>query len=479
MSGQDQSFNKPARTTEATRTLGKRIARCLRDNGAKSKILLFTEITRSPSFYREGLNRYVAQSQDVTLAGEPNTFVTESDIDAGMTPTLNSVQPVASSFLPEQRASDNESKGTKGTSRRIFLAGIGAGVIVIGGVVALAASGKLTHLFARGSATPTHVSAISARPSATTVPTEPPTQAQSTPTPSVPIGTTLTTYTGQSSDVTGVCWSPIASSGTVASCSQDGTASIWNATTGQVARIFPQSVPRNTLVWSPNAQYLALTDGSNIGVWDGAGENLISTCTGHTQSVLGLAWSPDSQRLVSSSQDNTAIVWDAATGSQRITFKGHTQYVWVVAWAPDGNAIASGSWDNTVQIWNPDTAALIFRYSSTRPVRAVDWSPDSSLIASGGDDNTVHVWQAANGNVLATYSRHSNHIEAVQWSPNGQSIASASKDATAQIWQASNASQIYTYTGHSKLVWSLAWSPDGQLIVSGSQDNTAKVWQAV
>jgi serine/threonine protein kinase len=360
-------------------------------------------------------------------------------------------------------------------TRRVFLAGatIG-GVLIIGGVTVLFASGKLHTPFTKTTPQKTPNTSIATRPTAT------PTEITPTTTPTPLIGTLITTYAGQNNDVTGVCWSPTPTSRIVASCSQDGISAVWNATTGATTQTFPQSGPLSTLVWSPDGQYIASGgDDSTVKVWDATNGTLISTCTGHTQPIRGLAWAPDSQRVVSASQDHSAIVWNATTGSQLITFKGHSDYVWVAAWAPDGNSIATGSWDSTVQIWNPTTGVLILRYTAPQAVRALDWSPDSSSIASGGNDNSVQVWQAASGNVLTTYRGHSDHIETVQWSPDGQSIASASKDTTVQIWQATTANQIYTYMGHSQTVWTLAWSPDGQLIVSGSRDHTAKVWQAV
>ena len=405
---------------------------------------------------------YVAsQLQEDTQEGGNNTPPAQKNTDGDHTLHPYRVPPV-------QGAPANAA------GRRAFL--IGGGVLVVGAVAAVAASSKLTSLFTPASAS--SPSPGPATPRATTTTGQTPESSPST--SNIPRGSTLTTYTGQSLDVTGICWSPASAGKMVASCSQDGSAATWNATTGEAAHTFSQSAPLSTIVWSPNGRAIAFAgDAGVIEVWDAASGSPITTCSGHTGPVRGLAWSPDSQRLVSTSEDRTAIVWNAFNGAMLLTYSHHTDKVWVAAWAPNGGSIATGSWDSTVQIWDARSGTLIKSYAASQPVRAVDWSPDSSLIASGGDDDSVQIWQAANGNVLTTYRGHSDHIEAVQWSPDGQSIASASRDHTAQIWQASNANHIYTYTGHSQLVWTLAWSPDGQFIATGSGDKTAKVWQAV
>jgi WD40 repeat protein len=65
-----------------------------------------------------------------------------------------------------------------------------------------------------------------------------------------------------------------------------------------------------------------------------------------------VAFSPDGQRIVSGSNDETLKLWDAQTGQQTLTLTGHTGPVTSVAFSPDGTRIVSGSWDRTVKVWN-------------------------------------------------------------------------------------------------------------------------------
>ncbi|NMC20014.1 MAG: WD40 repeat domain-containing protein, partial [Thermogutta sp.] len=54
--------------------------------------------------------------------------------------------------------------------------------------------------------------------------------------------------------------------------------------------------------------------------WDAeTGERLL-VLKGHTNWVLSAAYSPDGRRIVTASEDNTAIVWDAETGEELLTF---------------------------------------------------------------------------------------------------------------------------------------------------------------
>lgn len=203
---------------------------------------------------------------------------------------------------------------------------------------------------------------------------------------------------------------------------------------------------------------------------------------GHTDTVSSLCWSPDNDRVASSSWDKTVQVWDATSGSHVLVYRGHQQAVWTVDWSPQGALIASGGEDGLVQVWNASTGQYYSTYNGhSAGVEAVAWSPDGTHIASASDDQTVQVWDASNPNpaLALRYSGHTDKIMGVAWSPDGQLIASCGYDKTVQVWDASTGTIYVTYLGHTAHVNGLAWSPDGSSIASASDDGTVQVWDAM
>jgi WD40 repeat protein len=80
-----------------------------------------------------------------------------------------------------------------------------------------------------------------------------------------------------------------------------------------------------------------------------------STVTqGHTAEVIGAVFSPDSQRILTASEDCTARVWDLS-GKQLAIMQGHTSGLTSAVFAvfsPDGQRILTASEDCTARVWD-------------------------------------------------------------------------------------------------------------------------------
>ena len=204
---------------------------------------------------------------------------------------------------------------------------------------------------------------------------------------------------------------------------------------------------------------------------------------GHESSVRSVAFSPDGQRIVSGSYDNTLRLWDANTGAAiGQPLEGHGGEVLSVAFSPDGQRIVSGSDDNTLRLWDANTGAAIGQPLEGHGggVYSVAYSPDGQRIVSGSDDNTLRLWDANTGAAIGQpLEGHGSRVLSVTYSPDGQRLVSGSVDHTLRLWDANIGAAIgQSLIGHGAAVSSVAFSPDGQRLVSGSYDNTLQLWDA-
>src|SRR5947209_444543 len=80
-------------------------------------------------------------------------------------------------------------------------------------------------------------------------------------------------------------------------------------------------------------------------------ETGLTRLTGHTNTVLAVAVSPDGKSLASAGADKSIRFWEVATGKPGRVIR-HTHEVYALAFSPDGKRLASGGADRAVTLWD-------------------------------------------------------------------------------------------------------------------------------
>ena len=135
----------------------------------------------------------------------------------------------------------------------------------------------------------------------------------------------------------------------VTSTAPGGLIQIWNARTGKEidsfvahgAGVFAVAANRNGEIATANM------DGT-IGIWNLQSKTLVGELKGHNAYVVGICFSPDGKRLLSSSEDEAVKVWDLKSFSELLTFKDHRSPALKADWSEDGTTLATTSRDGTL-----------------------------------------------------------------------------------------------------------------------------------
>lgn len=255
-------------------------------------------------------------------------------------------------------------------------------------------------------------------------------------------GTEMKTLRGHEDSVNSVAFSP---NGThLASASEDFTIRIWDVATGaELKRLQVNGSPARNLMFSPDGKFLVFVSGDKrVRLWDTVSRESVKSLVGHTDDVLWVAFSPDtdSQLIASSSLDQTLRLWNTVTGLEVGRFEAHTGEVVCMAFSLDGKQITLVSKDGTLRIWDTITGttgpALSRLQSYDDTFQSIAFSPDGTLLALGSH-HEIRLWNTATGKVVKRLDLWSE-TWSMMFSPDGQLLAVGSSDEMVRLWKFSD-----------------------------------------
>jgi WD40 repeat protein len=274
----------------------------------------------------------------------------------------------------------------------------------------------------------------------------------------------------------------------------DGTAKVFDAATGD--ELFTLSGHTDSifgLAYSPDGTRLATAShDKTVKVWDAASGKLLMTLSkeGHGDGVYGglfpgildVAFSADSARIASAGADGTAVIWDVATGKELLMLPSNGNGIITLAFNPDGTHLATSSdggfgFDPTVTMWNLTTHQAVFT-TPNQPnfIFGLAFDNGGSRFATGAVDGVLRLWDSKTGKELLTLPGHTYTLVDIDFSVDGQYIATAGFEGTAKLWDAETGKELLTLIGHTGGISGVSFSPDGTRLATSSADGTVRVY---
>ncbi|RKP37788.1 WD40-repeat-containing domain protein [Dimargaris cristalligena] len=237
---------------------------------------------------------------------------------------------------------------------------------------------------------------------------------------------------------------------------------------------------------------------------NGSGWELEYTLSEHDLQVTSIDWAPQTNRLVTCSQDKNAYVWnfDGQTWKPTLVHLRINRAATFVKWSPreDKFAVASGSRCIAVCYFGEDNDWWVSKHLKkpiTSTVLCLDWHPNNVLLAAGSADMKVRVFSAfikgvdqkpaasvwgeklPFNTVCAEYANpNSGWVHSVAFSPTtGDALAWVGHDSSLSVAYPGSGQVAQVRTRQLPLL-AVAWASDTQLVAAG-HDCTPMLFERV
>jgi WD40 repeat protein len=270
--------------------------------------------------------------------------------------------------------------------------------------------------------------------------------------------------------VNSVAFSP--DGGTLVTGSDDSTARVWGASSGEVLLKLTGHAGWVLGVSINGAGLVATADSEGrVAIWDTASRKLLRVFQAHRAWIRAVAFSDDGNKLVTGSDDKSVKIWEVSSGKLLRTLNGHTS--WITGVLLVNNQVVTSSRDGTVQFWNAVSG------NNSRKLELGQWiynlalSPDGARFATAAQDG-VKIWNRISGRLLQTVSERISW--SVAFSPNGAQLSVGNDDGTVDIFDAKGTQKLETLTAHTSYIKALTYSPDSKKLATASRDGMARIW---
>ena len=195
----------------------------------------------------------------------------------------------------------------------------------------------------------------------------------------------------------------------------------------------------------------------------------------HHGAVNTATFSPDEKQVLTSSDDGFAIVWSAETGQRGQTFE-HPGVLRAI-FNQDGSRIATIAKDKTVRVWNALTGNQISKMEHDQLVSTVAFCPSMDCIVTATADGVVRKWNIQTSG-KSDLNGHSGQVMKIVMNPaRKNSAATVGRDGTVYISDLETGDKILTLNGHTGNIFDASFSSTGEFLVTASKDKTARIWR--
>lgn len=263
----------------------------------------------------------------------------------------------------------------------------------------------------------------------------------------------------------------------------DGTARVWDATTGATLHTLTGEAPLVWSEWVPGQRQVVTVDGGNeVRLWTlepTLRHRVLATAAtpGLADAEIKIKLSGNGRFLLLTNNEAPLRLLELPSGAVARTFAGKASV------GGGAKSILSSAGHVLVTDINRQGALLESPLQKAPQVleghqgglREIAFSPDDRHLATSSYDGTVRLWDVATGRERAVLRDHGSTVISLSFSADSQVLLTAGEDGTARLWSA-DGTLLRTLSGHEGKVIAAGFATDGRTIITNGADNTVRLW---
>lgn len=256
---------------------------------------------------------------------------------------------------------------------------------------------------------------------------------------------------------------------------------IVDVATGDIEHKEPAPVEGTPLAISPDSRYVAMGSGyvnNEIRLLNTASWEQEPPLTGHGGWVTSLTFSANSERLISSSTDNTIRVWDMNRRVTTRVLKGHQSEVYSVLLTSDESRAVSAGGDKRILEWDLNAPLPPFREHllAEKNVRQVVFSADSRSFYTINGNGSLSIWDAETFEKQQSLSPELGKNSSIILSPDGKHLIAGTGSGELCVLDARDLQVVVRRSTLSGQILPVGFSADGKSLVALEFGNKISQW---
>ena len=262
--------------------------------------------------------------------------------------------------------------------------------------------------------------------------------------------------------------------------------------TNTTERLIGESPRIESLAFSADGKLLAVSGGApaqfgEIQIWSTSTNSLVKSFKISSDSLYGVSFSPDGQRIAFGCADKTMRIISTSDGKELIKLDNHSDWIFGTLWTVDGKRVLTGSRDRAMKLIDAANGQFIDDINKLiEGVLCIARHPKEDFVAYGGDMGAVRIYKiaenqgrtAANNdvNMQREFERQPGPVRAISYSPDGSIVAVGGMGGEVRIYKTGDGARVATCAGHDGAVFTLAFHPTKKQIVTGGFDGLVRVF---